>query len=543
MIPTELMKLIQTLVILICLQLIAFAQVDPDADIFKDFTPKWAHVTRDSSYKSDLYNGINHLFFPVLSSELYTENQSINVYNYFYELWSGFLIEKIDLETGKTIWIRKVDLTNNDRKEYCYHYGLDSNNDLLLLSYRSVDSLTGLVWSRAKVAQRKYDFNTGRELYYYAPPLDQDSLYPRTSFNYDFYQIYPAENGGYFHILPDGDSIEYIQIINQFDKYGSKLSTRSLSCPKRYKWYSNSGLFYTQAKFAKFASSYNSSPSRVVNYSEPFEMVFDFYNDSLQWVRRLDLHNKLGPYYSINPLVYDDYIWIARVDSVDIEKGIPGVMKSVKVDYQGNIISQIRMNRVPFIHSESYCRLKDDQGHLVVRCLDERISNPSNPYVLEFTLLQDGSEPKLLKRISLKDYYAMIYSRVRQLENGDIVLLGKYALRKEMAFDQNKSSFITISIPSSDLGLQVGIREEQYEKTVQLEPNPANEQVVFRNPKLETGMLQFFDGKGVCVIQKWIIEEQNPIIKTDGLVPGNYWVQWTPQNGPPSEAIKLIISR
>ncbi|MBK9108283.1 MAG: T9SS type A sorting domain-containing protein [Saprospiraceae bacterium] len=179
-----------------------FGQRDPLADIFSNKQPIWAHAAIDSSAIG--YKGRTGMDWYCCLAErkiLIHEGALYLVYLNEIEDISGNFIEKLDLKTGKSLWSNAYDLRHSPKREYTNRYFINEENQLELLNFRyNYDTVWWLypIWDNGKLSIRKYDLDTGKEIYKYHSPIE-DSIFP--AFKVHLYQhsyLHKDNNGDYF---------------------------------------------------------------------------------------------------------------------------------------------------------------------------------------------------------------------------------------------------------------------------------------------------------------------------------------------------------
>lgn len=231
------------------------------------------------------------------------------------------------------------------------------------------------------------------------------------------------------------------------------------------------------------------------------------------------------------------------MDSISLVPNDPPVLKYLKLDYSGKLLESYRLNRVSYVQgSPSHCRLADNKGNLVVRCVDQIAISMTNPFVLEFSLLENNQPQKVLKIVKLKSQFGMIVSKMFQAENGDIILFGKFSKWKEgKTFDGNFDRYITLRFPLAELGLETSTSETNIGKDFVIEPNPAKDRVFINPEEHSHGVLRFIDLTGKQVLEKQIDDNFDGWISVEGILPSLYTVQWIPRAGEKIQATKLLI--
>ncbi|MBK9271242.1 MAG: hypothetical protein IPM48_06565 [Saprospiraceae bacterium] len=521
----------------------SFAQIDPAADLFLDLNPRWAHVAIDTGYHKENSDGMNHMTRPSFFSPLVKEQFAYYALNYIGDLNSGVFIEKLDLNSGQSVWTIHQDERNNDRKEYNFYLGFNPEGDLQSLNFRAVDSMPFGLWAKAKVAVRTFDPHTGTVLSYTTPPPFEDSLHPRTGFLFNEIKLYPYKQDGYLVNTAFGHKDNYCIAKKWYSNEGLYLKTDSILVPKKYQYTSISGMFPSLASFASYVSEFNSSPTRGDNYSGPFESLIEFYNKDFEPVLRLDVGHHTGAYDYLLPHAYDDYVLLEKMDSISLVPNDPPVLKYLKLDYSGKLLESYRLNRVSYVQgSPSHCRLAGNNGNLVVRCVDHRNISMTNPFVLEFSLLENNQPQKVLKIVKLKDQFGMLLSKMVQAENGDIILFGHFSKWKGgTTFDLNFGRYITLRFSLAELGLETSITETGADKEFIIEPNPAKDRVFINPEEHRYGVLRFLDVTGKQVLEKQIDENFNGWISVENLHPAWYGLQWIPKSGDKIQSTKILI--
>lgn len=189
------------LVLIYNLPLITFSQKDVLADIFVNNQPIWSHAAIDSSaigYKGR--TGMDYFCCLAERKVLIHDGALYLVYLNTFEIDAGNYLEKLDLNNGKTLWSNAYDLRHSTKREYTNRFFINSNNQLELLNFRySYDTVWWLYpfWDSGKLSVRKYDLQSGREIYKQHSPID-DPAYPLFKVQgYQHSYLHKDQNGDY----------------------------------------------------------------------------------------------------------------------------------------------------------------------------------------------------------------------------------------------------------------------------------------------------------------------------------------------------------
>lgn len=114
---------------------------------FHNLIPIWLHVSKDSTMvDNQTFDGMNHFAFvndiplPHLIKDNYLYLATNTQFSTKVET-EGALIEKINLSNGYTSWVNSFDLRNNNRLEYVEGIYLNRNNNIEVVSDRTINSI------------------------------------------------------------------------------------------------------------------------------------------------------------------------------------------------------------------------------------------------------------------------------------------------------------------------------------------------------------------------------------------------------------------
>ena len=172
---------------------------------FLEIEPTWTHLLIDSTiigyqhpdsrYNFDIQNGMNHYNFSHKS--IRKDNFIINVMKLNLDAdLAGYLVEKIEVETGDLIWQKSIDLRNTEYREA----PLDTRiveNKLIIRGGKCIvpDSILGpFIFSHGVIDavffKRVLDIDTGEEIEYFSTDENNDNIGNIKFRGHEFYNIF-----------------------------------------------------------------------------------------------------------------------------------------------------------------------------------------------------------------------------------------------------------------------------------------------------------------------------------------------------------------
>lgn len=172
---------------------------------FLEIEPTWTHLLIDSTiigyqhpdsrYNFNIQNGMNHYNFSHKS--ILKDNFIINVMRLNLDAdLAGYLVEKIEVETGDLIWQKSIDLRNTEYREAPLDTRIEENKLIIRGSKCIVpDSILGpfsfsVGFRDAVFFKRVLDIDTGEEIEYFSADEKNDNVGNIKFRGNEFYNIF-----------------------------------------------------------------------------------------------------------------------------------------------------------------------------------------------------------------------------------------------------------------------------------------------------------------------------------------------------------------
>ncbi|MBP9210250.1 MAG: T9SS type A sorting domain-containing protein [Saprospiraceae bacterium] len=506
-----------------------FSQIDPLGDVFLNSQPIWSHVAIDSSAIG--YKGRTGMDYFSLSEYkiLVVQNSAYLIYSNIFEGYSGTFIEKIDINTGRCFWSNFIDLRNSIKRERTKRFFINKNGDLELLNLRqSADTLISGIndWLTGKLAIHKYDTLSGTEKYvsysvindtnYLEFSLDYKStLRKNESEGYDCYTIWYS---------PTRNSLGISRI--KMDSVGKFLSVDASA--EIFKKYLN-GYAYEDLPF--FINEEQDTLVRVShtfkNYpyiqGDSLELSIYYFDKDLKELRKYDISPFVTQVKEYQILPQRGSILLIRSTDYFNDNSAPR-RRIISVNPTGLIEEEIFFQNKMldrYGDFDSVLKLKNSLGSLIL----SRNKFSDSPSQFNFYKSDGNGNMVLALEVPLKNSYNIYNSKMEQLDNGNVILSGRYRRRDVNPGEVTLTErFITSLWDAKMLQINVATNEEKGQLNIYTYPNPAvNEfQIKGIHDKDSDGYL--FDESGK-IIRKYYSITSDSKYSIKSLLPGKYFIQ------------------
>ncbi len=506
---------------------------------FDDYQPKWKHVSLDSSSigryvvsgEDTLYNdGWSHISraFNYSYGLIVNNSTIISVFPTGLNFIEGGFIEKLDIETGNTVWNNYFDLRNNDRKEWPFYSYIGNDNKLEILGFRQLYDdplpLPNPLWLGARLSNREYDSSTGvLNNFYFADEFNSQTCRMANSFsaspNVGTY-LFPYQ-GGYQYIEHKviGGKIEISSKILNDSSY--VITDTTYYVKYHYPKIERSKLFHVNKDSLLFMLH-----SKKVNDNEPDSMEFKLY-----WFDRN--FNKLDSFNLSTDLPYSDNYDIMSTGNYSIiVSGIKNLQSNFVqfysiFDFDGDLKETVYWmddDNNPFLLGfPNALKLKYDKGSLFF----SRDKQSGNWYLKIHKSDGNGSLTELKSLKVTPNNHEIDPISSYQLDNGDIIL--QCLDRNFDYYDklEDPTAQVFIYFPAADLGLKTVVEDvfTGETKKMTLYPNPTSENLFVEFPSNFNGLIQITDVLGKIVLSKNIRNNSKITIDISKLTKGLYWLK------------------
>ena len=496
-----------------------FSQIIPYIPIeFVDLTPKWTHVSIDSTLiDEDKYDGMTHLSFvedyplPYLidGNNLYIVSNTRIKTNYENE---GVFIEKLDISTGQTIWTNHFDYRNNSRQEYVESVYINKKGNLEVVSDRKInkpkDSFGHIFYGdTALLSIRNYSILNGELLSHeYSNSSDTHSLRIRYS-SENRTILFPLKNEKFLYIKNSVHKIEQFLI----DKNGYLLAEPMLDSVTFENSFNPDSIIFPH-RFVMLKISKDTLLVLNLLYDKDDKQGFEKQAKLTLYDKSLNI-KKVLKIDSILPERYD----FIRIDNADknhiylsgrYEKHIGE--KDTFFYYIFNWDGEVKKRFTSMYYGEyislETTYLEREQEFIAVGISEDWTK-------LKFFITKQNEGLTLQKEFVFKENGRVFTPYfIKQLDNGDILLKGYNRLANG---GNNYLLWHTwIRIKAEDLGLIGTYVKENYKNKTRISifPTPARNHLTITTNEAQFNRIIIYDILGRVVhIEKFSIENKKTI--------------------------------
>ncbi|HEB61518.1 MAG TPA: T9SS type A sorting domain-containing protein [Bacteroidetes bacterium] len=525
---------------------------------FKNFTPKWIHVTSDSSLINISKNldGFNHLALVRVSEEPLSFINDNYLYNVLVSAFdggiNGSLIEKIDIQSGERIWMNHFDLRTTDRIEQPVKAFLTQDNQLEIVNFRVTEEVDPIIYSigggRVQTSIRKIDISNGMEhSHIYSPVIDStlhiisenyrlpnpikkidSNAYVHTYFSYGFFneQIgLPLDRYYYISILMDslGETKDTLYRIDP-------------SIPFRQ----NATVIFGGIRHINSDTSIMLMGSYIPGSAKKSLISsLMMVDNNGKILRRFNLNDEILPYITSTTNVYygiaysdDDFIVI--VSKIDNERHffIFDLKKTSMVNSFS--LSDSSEKSIEYI-SPKLLRLKGS-SFLVAATKYDFNDNPRK-YKLEFLKCSQNEDIQIIKSFSFKEGEALVPLYLYQLENSDIVLSGTHSIDSTFVVNDITKTrpfgnwLNTVYFSKEEINLNTSIENIETKFDFKVFPNPAMNKLNLQLDEALTGTVHIYNNLGEKMLLKALKNKKHMSIDVSNFSKGIYFVNLISEHG------------
>lgn len=530
------MKLKITFIILIgLLNYNMFSQIIPYIPIeFTDLTPKWTHVSIDSTLiDGDKYDGMTHLS-PVEDNPLpyLIDNNCLFIVSNvkiktFYEN-EGVFIEKLDLSTGQTIWTNHIDLRNNNKQEYVECVYINSKGNLEIVSDRKINKLKDSpghlsYGDTALISIRNYNILTG-ELVSHDYPLPSDILSLRIRYSMENKTLlYPMKNDEFLYVKNTSEKIEQFLIdrnghllvepmIDSFT-YDDYFEPDSILFPVKF-------LMHKVSVDSLLTLNYLLDRNEIWNnkYNPKFkkQTKLTLYDKNLNIKKSLKIDSLLPQRYDFLRINNADKNHIYLLGRYDSHIGLKDTFFYYVFNWDGGIERQFTS-----VYNGEYILFKTTYLEKEKEFLTVGISEDWSK--LKFFITNNNEGLTLLKEFEFKNNGRVFTPTfIEQLDNGDILLKGYNRFGNG---DYNYLRWHTwIRIKAEDIGLMSTLVIEKFKnkQKITLFPTPTKNHLTITSNEVKFNKVIIYDVMGRKVHKEKFNIDSKKTLSIDYLNKGLY---------------------
>ncbi|MBK8626388.1 MAG: T9SS type A sorting domain-containing protein [Saprospiraceae bacterium] len=523
-------SIISTLIVLVLTHVVHGQNLECLPTTFDNFNFDWYHIPKDSTFPDTISTwslGETH-FYHNYSKQIEHNGYLYIVYPTFirYAEVEGYMIEKININSGSVEWQEHLDLRNNDKQEQPAYLRINKVGLLEVFSYRRIKpngatffpfGFTNGELDPCILSKRSYDLNTGHLV---------SAMHP-TQNDPDVKIIYRPSLSGLADVMPINDSIFiyckrssqniYLDYINIKSGLVEDSFSDTIKVDKPYNMAEQGLQVYQKMKLItqdsivllKFVSKGNSFDTL------DHQAVIVFYNGKLKKIKTFDIESYLGDFRDLYLYGADKrYIYL----SINRTKGTmdKNFTEFLIFDYEGNLILN-KVIKVDDIHISfvQIAPLQEYGKFLVTGKLG------SNNSVAFFTIDRNST---LLKRIEMfisNDDLSLIPTNLFSLSSGDLILNGASGYFNNITFYSN-CHYNLIKLDLKKIGIITTLNDEGEYLTKSF-PNPSSGPLTL-NIRGITGKadVRIYDMLGRNVYVQDGITEGETTMDLSGLAAGTY---------------------
>jgi len=497
----------------------------PDLNMFKGITPVWIHGTFDTTALDIIpYNGYTELEHV---KDIIDDTSIYSSYNYtlLEDASDGGFIEKININTGKTIWDRVYDLRTIDNTEHQDDMVINKDGDIEIMGGRQIrkyikgDTTANIL----KFCTQRYRATDGQFLGLTYPAPD-DTTAPRVYFYEYFYYI--DRNTYQFirppYLLPEDDFIK-TYVLNE---KGQAISSDTVHI--------NSGFHFNEIEDMKLVNTDTFvalmfSCNTFIKWSDTFRFkhFVKIYDRDLNEIKTFDISDDLSKDRHLS-------IYLTYADSKNIvfRYTYPGTddweYRYLIYDYDGNLVDSINLNKYKIVDGR-ITRISEDE--FLVGGIEKYNDGGDNP--IYFYKKKIGNELKFLRKIEMRklDYCLAYWNNLIILPNNDIILSAYYWKIAYSAPATWLKFPVKIRFSSKDIDITSASEEISSNEKLNIFPNPSADQITLSCENFSHGSIEIMDrlGRKVSCEKISVCEELN--IDISRYTPGLYFVRLIDDSG------------
>lgn len=488
-----------------------------DLHFFKTINPVWVHPTFDSTSPMNTWTDLFYIKSIKQDSAIYSIYSNFINQSYI----DGGYIEKINLNTGKTMWNHIWDLRHKDTVESPSNMYMLDDGRLEILNFKG---------------SKKYDKNAPEGTYYMANRIyDTKSgnllsmFYPDSSLGIvtKFYLetlLIKHGNQQYKNIFyPIKGTIFNFFISTSLSNKFNTLRIDSISINEaKYQEVTDFKLVKGDT-FVTVISSCNCYDE----YSDTFkcQRFLNQYDIDLNLIKSIDITDKFekDSYYQNEIRYLDDkyiFLWSPYFDGEQWQY-------TYKIfDYDGNLLEEINLNQYKIIIGAIN---KISEGVYLICGIDAYQDDAQNP--LYFYKKKIGGEMELLKKVEMKkNDYCLEIREIYILPDNDI-LIGGYYFKISYQIGDILKFPVKIRLSSTDVDITSSNNELSHNTKIAISPNPACSHINIRCTHDGTGKIEVADMLGRIVLIKNTTECEDKEIDISDLKAGMYIVRMLDDRG------------
>lgn len=444
---------------------------------FDNYTPEWVHMTVDSTdiTATNPY-GTNQIY---IKESLIDGNDLYIVYNFgvFFPRYQGAYIEKLNLFTGKRVWVNYYNFSNNDNKmELVSDIYINDEHQLEILGYRPIEQGSYI----NRFSRRTYNTDNGSLIeHQFTEPVDNSSCniavdsysFKTNIFPYgENYQFLSTAQLNAMNIENKEELFNFI-----FDKNTHNVSKDYLQIENELEVVSFLGFkLINQDTILSIQINFETNPT-YINY------FIELYDRDMNSLLRKEL-----------PELERDHIrYIKYADSeyFIMEQGLDSIHGDIiyLYDIEGNLIHEYHLLLEDSLRAFSTKITRLDNGSFLVVAHTEWLKKGNYDDLVFLQLHLDGriETKKRIKMLPVDYSYSPHF--IYEVDSGDIVIGGVHGYKKFYSSENPKPGlygqwpeWIRFSADDLDLATGIGQHEKLNLDQYVLSPNPSIDNITLK---------------------------------------------------------------
>ncbi len=489
---------------------------------FTGYSPKWIHLSIDSTLLGSGLNGVNHISNP--KPIIVKGNSGFIVYERQFSDNEGCFIEKINLNTGDALSTRYYDLRNNDRHEVPVYAFINTRNRLEILNFRRNPKDKSIIWLKSFFSSWEMDTsNLNIIRHTFANEKDTATLpllRQISGYNYFDTYLFPYSDSTYLYIRKrvdvEEDSLSFANYSWNIDKNGHILKDTIVKRlhPKNSPSVVN-GQILKMSGDSIITFQYWKSPD-----GSKRSATIEFFNKDFQSISRYEIIHLIE--FNETPIlekVQDNLIYLYTLKKV----GNKQIASQIIFDRHAKLIAYIPM-KIPdgkdFYWFQTI-KLRFEPGFMVVG----QLRDSENVY---FVKIDKDGKPNIVRILTLEqEGHRLSLNQMYQMNNGDLLLFSSVLKHKTNVGFVIQSNY-WMRLEADDLQLKTSTKElsqKAHRKEIRLYPNPASHSTEIMLENRATGYLTVKDIRGRIRINKHFKYKKIIPVDLSAFIPGTYILQ------------------
>ena len=527
--------------IIICLFVSSFsnttlAQDDPPCDYipleFNEVEPIWTHLVIDSTFIGHIdtsegtgqfrqyyYNGMDQLRWD--GGSFVHDGFLYSITEVFYDIdLSGYFIEKIDIETGESLWEIRTDLRHVDYREKALKFEI-VDNQLVMYGVRPFRDEKDLLLFNLAVGfiptyffTRRYDIETGDLIYHYTPS-DSDTLamelksqrityylFPLNDSIYEYFYLDVHYDRGYFMTRVLMDTLGHQ--VSSFDTVivgnYNHLNFRESYFERNQQFLKDdSGHYYYLEQFLPSDTSDIERQTQITKYDIDFNPInsWDISSLNLETYSSFSISHVLDNKIILKGCLQENPALFCKLFLIVLDTDL-----NYLFSFQGKYKEEYL--HVMFYRSEKFV----ENGQLIA--IDRRLLEDEYSYLNAYVSNTSGTMDSVL-RMTIKEFnWVGFAEKLFILDNGDI--LTKIVHSCYVDGRKNSAHPEWFRFRAEDFKLMTSISEEVITKDneISISPNPASSIIQISFDTYISGWLAIYNNQGQLIFGS-DLEHQNQI--------------------------------